>query len=142
MEVRKDFSVSSLHLLFQSENFRFCFFYEKMNSLPVGSKIWEIISTSESCREFIAEPPHARAWSSIPTKNWEQHRTNSQLMAFFEITQGCSLLTLTGYCALSCAGHVTHIWKLLSHFKLACPLSIYPFFKKNYSVEQFACFCF
>ena len=55
MEVRKDFSVSSLHLPFQSENFSFCFFYEKMNSLPVGSKIWEIISTSESCREFIAE---------------------------------------------------------------------------------------
>ena len=53
MEVRKDFSVSSLHLVFQSENFGFWFFYEKMNSLPVGSKIWEILSTSENRREFI-----------------------------------------------------------------------------------------
>ena len=69
MEVRKDFSVSSLHLVFQSEHFGFWFFYEKMNSLPVGSKIWEIISTSENCREFIAEPARTRAMSSIRTKN-------------------------------------------------------------------------
>ena len=53
MEVRKDFSVSSLHLVIQSENFRFGFLNEKINSLPVGSKIWEIISTSENRREFI-----------------------------------------------------------------------------------------
>ena len=34
-------------------------------------------------------------------------------------------LTPTGYCALSCAGHVAHTRK---GFKLACPLSIYPIF--------------
>ena len=42
---------------------------------------------------------------------------------------GSSLLTLTGYCALSCAGHVARSRKVSSRFKLACPLSIYPFFQ-------------
>ena len=36
-------------------------------------------------------------------------------------------LTLTGFCALSCAGHIARTWKVSSHFTLACPLSIYPF---------------
>ena len=96
-------------------------------------KLYGIYSGASACKSM-----ELRTYEKLR----EQHRINSQLMAFFEITRGCSLLTLTGHCALSCAGHVTHIWKVLSHFKLACPLSIYPFFKKNYSVEQFACFCF
>ena len=54
---------------------------------------------------------------------------------------GSSLLTHRGYCALSCAGHVVRTWKVSSPVKLACPLICFLFFKKNYSVEQFACFC-
>ena len=33
-----------------------------------------------------------------------------------------SLLTLNGFCTLSCADHVVHTWKVSSRFKLACPL--------------------
>ena len=44
---------------------------------------------------------------------------------------GSSLITVTGYYALSCTEHVSRSWKVSSHFKLACPLSIYPFLQEQ-----------
>ena len=54
----------------------------------------------------------------------EQRRIDSRLTASLG---GSSLLTLTGSCALSCAGHVACTRKVSSRFILACPQSIYPF---------------
>ena len=49
---------------------------------------------------------------------------------------GSSLLTLTGFCILSCPGHVGSIRRV----KLPCPLSVYPFSQEHYLVEEFTCF--
>ena len=54
----------------------------------------------------------------------EQRRIDSRLTASLG---GSSLLTLTGFCALSCAGHVACTRKVSSRFILACPQSISPF---------------
>ena len=40
---------------------------------------------------------------------------------------GSSLLTLKGFCTLSCANHVARSWIVSSYFKLVFPLWIYPF---------------
>ena len=42
-----------------------------------------------------------------------------------------SLLTLTGFCALSWAENVASIRKVSSRLKLACPLGSYPFFQEH-----------
>ena len=56
-----------------------------------------------------------KTWDGVPQEN---------IMALFKINQGLPLLhgTLTGFCPLSCAGHVAHTCKVSFHF------------------EQFACF--
>ena len=61
-------------------------------------------------------------------RTFGQCRISSRRTALFKITWGSSLLTLTGYCALSCAGHVVRFWKVSSLVKLACPLGMFPFF--------------
>ena len=61
----------------------------------------------------------------------EQRWTYSRLTALLKITRGSSLLSLTRFCALSCAGHVASIRRVSSRLKLACPLSIYPFSQEH-----------
>ena len=51
----------------------------------------------------------------------EQRRIDSRLTASLRLHGGFSLLTLTGFCALSFAGHVIRTRKVSSRFKLACP---------------------
>ena len=81
-----------------------------------------------STTTHLASPTCLKTWDGISQSNvgltvgsWPSLRS----------PWGSSLITLTGYCAMSCTEHVSRTRKVSSGFKLACPLNIHPFFSKT-----------
>ena len=92
--------------------------------VDIRSKGYSTARLDGACADtttHLASPTCLKTWDGVPQSNVGLTVGSRPSLRSHG---GSSLITLTCFCALSCAGNVAGIRKVSSRLKLACPLGI------------------